>query len=234
MNYYTYIYIDPIKNIPRYVGYGHGNRAYSHLVKSHNKSFAGWIRNLKEKSLTPIIIKEDVRSISEAKILEIFWISIYGRLDKKTGCLFNHTDGGEGVSGRIYNHSDETKKKMSETRTGRSTKLKGRKLTEEHKAKIGRSGEDNAFFGKTHKEETKQKQSEVMKGRLVGENNGFYGKTHSPGVIEKIKKANIGKKHSEEAKRKIGEASRNRIRKPMSEETKKKILETKRLRRLDK
>lgn len=234
MNYYTYIYIDPIKNIPRYVGYGHGNRAYSHLVKSHNKSFAGWIRNLKENSLIPIIIKEDVRSINEAKILEIFWISIYGRLDKKTGCLFNHTDGGDGGSGRIYTHSAETKKKMSETRTGKSTKLKGRKLTEEHKAKIGRSGEDNAFYGKTHTEKTKQKQSEVMKGRLVGELNPFFGKKHPKELQDKITAQNTGRTHSDEAKRRIGEASRARIRKPHSEETKRKISEAAKLRKIDK
>jgi hypothetical protein len=96
MNYYTYIYIDPIRNIPRYVGYGHGNRSHKHLNKTGNKSFAGWIRKLKEKSLIPIIIKEEVRSKEEAKLLEIFWISIYGRIDNKTGCLFNHTNGGDG------------------------------------------------------------------------------------------------------------------------------------------
>lgn len=234
MNYYTYIYIDPIKNIPRYVGYGHGNRAYSHLVKSHNKCFAGWIRNLKEKSLTPIIIKEDVGSLAEAKIQEIFWISIYGRLDKKTGCLFNHTDGGDGGSGRIYNHSDETKKKMSESRKGRIGPMKGKIHSEEAKRKIGRSGEDNAFFGKFHKEETKQKQSEVMKGRLVGELNPFFGKKHSKEVQDKISAQNMGRKHSEEAKRKIGEASRIRIRKPLSEETKRKISEAAKKRNSDK
>ena len=96
MNYYTYIYIDPIRNIPRYVGYGHDNRMYSHLKKTDNKSFKGWIKNLKDNSLTPIIIKEGVRSKEEAKLLEIFWISIYGRKDLGTGCLFNHTNGGDG------------------------------------------------------------------------------------------------------------------------------------------
>ena len=36
-------------------------------------------------------------------------------------------------------------------------------------------GENNHFYGKCHTEETKQKQSEVKKGKYVGENNPNYG-----------------------------------------------------------
>ena len=47
-------------------------------------------------------------------------------------------------------HSDETRKKMSD-------------------AKIGlQAGENNPFFGKYHSDETKQKMSEVRKGILLG------------------------------------------------------------------
>jgi hypothetical protein len=106
--------------------------------------------------------------------------------------------------------------------------------TEETKKKIGRSGKDNAFYGKTHSEETKQHQAEVMKGRLVGEKNGFYGKTHSDETKQKIIKSNKSRTHSEEARLKIGEASRNRVRKPMSEETKRKISEAAKRRKNDK
>ena len=78
----------------------------------------------------------------------------------------------EAAKGRT--HSAESKAKMSEARKGRPAPnkgkphseeqkekmklaLKGRTLTEEHKAKIGRSGKDNAFFGRHHTEETKEK-----------------------------------------------------------------------------
>ena len=214
MNYYTYIYIDPVKNIPRYVGYGHGNRAYSHLVKTHNKSFAGWLKNLKDVALAPIIIKEEVRSKEEAKMLEIFWISIYGRKDKGTGCLFNHTNGGDGGSGRIYSHSDETKKKMSETRKGKKTWIIGKTHTEETKKKMSdsRIGDQNAFFGKCHKEETKQKQSTIMTGRLVGENNPFYGKKHPPELQKQINEKLRGKKKTpEEIARRNETRRRNKL-----------------------
>ena len=92
--------------------------------------------------------------------------------------------------------------------------------SEETKKKIGRSGSDNAFYGKTHKQETKDKQSEVMKGRLVGELNPFFGKKHSKEIQDKISQQNLGRTHSEEAKRKIGEASKIRIRRPFTEEEK--------------
>lgn len=60
-------------------------------------------------------------------------IQFYGRADiyPEWGILRNLTDGGDGVSGMI--HSDETKKKMSENR----------------------SGAKNSFYGKTHTEEVK-------------------------------------------------------------------------------
>lgn len=200
MNYYTYIYIDPVRNIPRYVGYGHGNRAYSHLIKTHNKTFAGWIRNLKDRSLAPVIIKEDVKSKSEAKLLERFWISIYGRIDKSTGCLFNHTDGGDGGSGRIFNHSKETKQKMSETRKGRISPMIGKTHSEETKQKMSDShaGENNHFYGRTHTQEVKDNHSEVMKGKLTGDKNPFYGKRHSKEIQDKISAQNRGRKKTPE------------------------------------
>ncbi len=200
MDYYTYIYIDPVRNIPRYIGFGHGNRAYSHLIKTHNKTFAGWLNNLKNKSLSPIIIKENVKSKAEAKLLEIFWISIYGRVDKNTGCLFNHTDGGVGGIGRIYNHSAETKAKMSATRKGKQTWIVGKTHTEETKQQMkeSRKGSGNSFYGKTHSEETKATHSEVMKGKMVGENNPFFGKKHSPEIQKQISDKLRGKKKTKE------------------------------------
>ena len=41
LNFYSYIYRDPITNIPRYVGKGFGNRAYIHTKNSDNLRF--WI-----------------------------------------------------------------------------------------------------------------------------------------------------------------------------------------------
>jgi hypothetical protein len=188
---YAYIRVNNSKTAPAgtpyYIGKGSNNRAWQH--------YSG-IRTPKNK--LQIVILEELLTEIGAFAIERRLIRWWGRKDKETGILENRTDGGEGGTGRLYNHSDETKRKMSETRTGKSTKLKGQKLTEEHKAKIGRSGKDNAFYGKTHKQETKDHQSEVMKGRLTGEQNPFFGKRHSKEIQDKISAQNRGRKKSTE------------------------------------
>jgi len=127
-------------------------------------------------------------------------------------------------------HSDETKRKISESRKGkccgedninygkeRSEEVKkkisdtktGTKLSEETKRKMSelRQGEKAPMFGKKHSDETKRKISEAKKGKYSGENN-----------------PNFGKKHSDETKRKISKIHKGKI---ISEETKKKIMHTK-------
>ena len=119
LNFYSYIYRDPITNIPRYVGKGFGNRAYIHTKnRCDNKQLKGWIQNLKEQSYQPNI--EIIVALDEghACFLEECLIEAFGRLDKNTGTLFNHTDGGEGITG--YKHTEETKLKIS--KAGKSRK----------------------------------------------------------------------------------------------------------------
>jgi group I intron endonuclease len=60
------------------------------------------------------------------------------------------------IKGKHY--SEESKHKMSESH-------KGKKLSEEHKRKIGRKGEMHPMFGKHHSEESKRKMSEIRKGK---------------------------------------------------------------------
>lgn len=86
--------------------------------------------------------------------------------------------------------------------------FKGRVLTEEHKRKIGEAnrgkivsqetreklsnrdcylcGERHYLFGKHLKDETRQKLSNVKKGKMKGEDNPFYGKKHSQEMREKM------------------------------------------------
>jgi 5-methylcytosine-specific restriction endonuclease McrA/predicted DNA-binding protein YlxM (UPF0122 family) len=74
-------------------------------------------------------------------------------------------------------------------------------------------------------------QSRTISEALKGEKNGFYGKKHTENTKIKISEANLGRHHSEEAKRKISEVLKGE-KHPMygkhhSKETKKKISETK-------
>lgn len=77
-----------------------------------------------------------------------------------------------------FKHSDEAKAKMSLAHTGKV-------LTEEHKSKIGRKGEDSKNFGRVMSEEQKEK----LRGErphMQGENNHQFGKPLSDEVKQQL------------------------------------------------
>jgi hypothetical protein len=92
------------------------------------------------------------------------------------------------ISERMKNRvvSDETKRKLSEAKKGKSYR-KGYKLSEEHKIKISNSnmGRKGANLGKKFSEEHKKKISDAQKG----EKNHRYGKTNNIEHKEKISKS---------------------------------------------
>ncbi len=195
---YAYIRINNSSTAPAgtpyYIGKGSNNRAWTH--------YSG-IRTPKNKS--QIVILEDYLTEIGAFAIERRLIEWWGRKDRATGILENRTDGGEGAGGRIYNHSAETKAKMSATRKGKKTWVVGKTHTEETKQQMreSRAGAGNSFYGKNHSEETKFIQSSVMKGRMVGNNNPFYGKKHSKETQDRITAQNTGRKHSADSKKKM-------------------------------
>lgn len=111
-NFYVYLYED-IDGTPVYVGKGSKSRAWDH------KSSSGQATNPRLRKLLAARMTEgysiEPRIIARGSEVDMFLIEValikhFGRQDIATGTLFNHTDGGEGVS----NPSDEVRKKMSE------------------------------------------------------------------------------------------------------------------------
>ena len=90
--------------------------------------------------------------------------------------------------------SDETRRKMSESK-------KGRIFSEEHRRKLSESHK-----GHTVSEETRKKMSEAKKG----ENHPLYGKHFSEETRRKISETNKGHTVSEETRRKISETIKRR------------------------
>lgn len=108
-NYYVYGHFCKSNNELFYIGKGKGSRAIS---KQHRNTF--W-RNIVNKHGYYIEIFKQNLSEADALKLEVKLILKY----KKLGlCKSNLTKGGEGLSG--FNHSQDTKNKLSKHFTGTS------------------------------------------------------------------------------------------------------------------
>ena len=85
---------------------------------------------------------------------------------------FNFTDGGDGVSG--FQHSKETRRKLSEAKKGQNNPMFGKKHSEETKRKMSEAnkGENNPNWGKAFSDEHKKKISEAKSQKM--NNTGFY------------------------------------------------------------
>lgn len=106
--FYTYLYRD-IDGTPIYVGKGKGNRAWNHFQASV-KTHLGFL--LRKRLREGIRIDPEINyHVSEEVALatEVQQILFFGRVDLKTGTLFNLTDGGDGTSGCIW--TDERRAK---------------------------------------------------------------------------------------------------------------------------
>ncbi len=185
-----------------YVGIGsYKSRAFSKY--SRNRL---WNNIIKKHEYITEITHDDIL-IEEAYAIEKYLIAFYGRHDLGTGNLANLTDGGEG----IMNASEETRKKMSESRLGKKNHMYGKK------------GNNHPSFGKKVSEETRKKLSFIFSGDkhpLYGKKSYFAGKKHTEEAIKKISESKkgiknpmygkkvksykfLGKKHSEETRLKM-------------------------------
>ena len=151
-------------------------------------------------------------SRSEANVLEKYYIA-KERKENTYGC-YNIADGGQGGGQKGYHHTEEAKKRISETH-------KGRHVSEETKKKIS-----DYFKGKPHSEETIKKISESLKGKtpwnkgkhLSEEQKRKLSESHkgkklgprSKETKRKISEANKGKKRTTEQKRKMSEAHKGK------------------------
>ncbi len=184
-----------------YIGIGKRSRYCS--KKDRNQY---WNNIVNKVGFTPEIIANDLTR-DEAVELEIFLIEIYGRKDKGLGPLVNMTNGGDSS----FEMSKETKEKIRQTKLGDKNPNYKKPLTDEAKLHLSKlnSGSGNAFFGKKHSEETKEKmrqpksdetkeklrQAKIKKVELEIKNNiknDFYNNKINQSQLSK--KYNLGRK----------------------------------------
>jgi len=129
LKFYTYLWLR-VDGTPYSVGKGSGCRAFT----SHAHAV-----NCPDVSRIKLQYWPDEAT---ALAYEMYYIDFYGRKDLGTGCLRNHTDGGEKQFGRIYGPvSQDTRRKLSEAGKGNKYSL-----------------------GHVHTLQTKMKMSESHKG----------------------------------------------------------------------
>jgi len=162
--YYVY-QLKTSENEILYVGKGTGNRMYKHSYvattnnKNRDKNLELYDRIKDILDSGGYIISEIIfESNNEAECLteEIKIIEEIG-LDN----LYNKIGGGQGTSG--YKWSDESRLKLSKSKMGHHSKLKGTTLSSDHKKKL-KENSSRFWKGKKLPDETKLKMSEAKRG----------------------------------------------------------------------
>lgn len=165
---YVYRHIRLDKNEPFYIGIGSDAKYHRAGEKTRRNDL--WKKIVNKTKYEIEILIDDI-TYEEAKIKEVEFIKIYGRIIDGTGILSNLTLGGEGAKGHIV--SKETAKKISDAQ-------KGRKLSKEHieNLRIGRTGCKMPT-------RTKEHQDKLNAARI--------GVARKPETKQKLSLANIGK-----------------------------------------
>lgn len=184
-NYSLYVHINKI-NGKRYYGitsqkprarWRNGKGYKNHKNSKKDTYFYNAINKYGWDNFTHEVLFDNLTK-EEACLLEQCYITLYDTTNRNKG--YNRTTGGEN-----FNHTEESKRKMSERQ----------------------QGENNSFYGKHHTEETKQK----IKEKNSGKKHPMYGKHHTEESKEKLRKINLGKHHTEESKKKMRENNKSRM-----------------------
>lgn len=121
---YLYRHIRLDKNEPFYIGIGNMYR----LTEKRGRN-AIW-KQITNKTKYEVEVLLDNLTWEDACQKEIEFINLYGRIDIKTGCLANMTNGGDGTIGRKYTPSLEHREKLAKAAIGK-------KMSESTKNKMG-------------------------------------------------------------------------------------------------
>jgi hypothetical protein len=180
---YVYRHIRLDKNEPFYIGIG-SDENYNR-AKTNTRRNKHWL-NISKFGFEVDILFDNL-TWDEACEKEKEFIALYGRSDLGNGVLCNLTNGGDGVLGRIFKHTEDSKLKMSKTRKG----IRQYVASLETRQKMS----DNAKKRGMSQEHLKK----MIEGkRKVGWEGYRKGIPHTKDTCEKISKSKKGIKKSEE------------------------------------
>lgn len=197
--HYMYRHIRLDTGQPFYIGIGtrtekemiSGNNERAKKKQSRNRIW----KRIVDKAGYDIEILIDSNNYDFIKQKEIEFIKLYGRIDKGTGILANLTDGGDGSLG--WNPSGDTRQRMSENRKGEKNHRYGKKLDSDQQQKMLNGIRNSTYIASV---ETRKRMSES-------------GKRRAPATEQTRNKLSIALKghvHSDETKRKLSIAAKNK------------------------
>lgn len=174
MKFYIYKHTRPDTGTIFYIGKGNTSKN-SHEERYKTKAGRNKLWRAIVAKNNGIFIPEIIcycETESEVNERECYYISMYGRIDNKTGILSNLTNGGDGSVG--VKVSEETRKKLSIAFSGKKHPNYGKKLSEETCLKKSESMKlsDKNLKGKKLSEEWK---NNIRKSKF-GSDNPMYGR----------------------------------------------------------
>jgi group I intron endonuclease len=192
------LYAIKLQNVDEYRYIGITSRGYEIRFKEHTTRaltehfkytpLNHWIRKHKEDKITCILLKGNISSLELANELEMQYIKEF---KLKGHRLLNVTEGGGGNLG--LPHTEDSKRKLSEAKSGNNHPYYGKTLPEEWRLNMSRSRKGKTSPKKGYKtpESVKLKLSESCK--LA---------TNTPEAKQRLKKASLKGVHVQHHKNK--------------------------------
>ncbi len=199
---YVYLHLNDDDSLPHHVGRGFTTDRPWEMESRNNKHK----NKVKKHGVRVEILCDDLTWVNSGW-WEIRWIKA---LRNAGYDLTNLTDGGDGIKG--YKHTQDSKDKMSESRSGANHHMFGKSHKKETCEKISNSlsGENNPNWGKSVSEETRQKlisnNAHYWLGKS-GEQHPAYNRKHRDETKELLRQINTGKVHSNKTKELISTKS---------------------------
>lgn len=191
---YVYRHIRIDKNKPFYIGIG-SDMTYKRAREKSRRSNL-WNKIIAKSDYDVEILLDNI-TFDEAKLKEIEFIKLYGRIDLGNGTLANLTDGGDGLINRIF--TPEHRRKLSLSKIGKEKSEETKDKLRKYRVGIPNSPEARLKISKANKGRINTPELMELLRNRKGEKNPIFGirganNKNFKGFIEVFKDGlNLGK-----------------------------------------